>query len=313
MLHALTLTAVLFAAAPTPAPAPAPAQDPATLKAARELFQAGLKLYGQGRYAEALLRFEETWAVRSHPSIQFNLGRCHEQLGDPSNALRAYREYLRLAPEAADREVVVDSISRMERKLREKGLQQLTVAADHPGARVSVDGADVGPAPATLALPVGVHQLVVTAVGFEPYEQSVLLQLSQGTDLSVTLRAVSVAPVAVVVDAPRIEPVAAPPLLTPAPAPPKVELTQAAPRPTGRVWTWVAGGATVVGAGLGAGLLAGAAGNARTLNTLDPMRSRADADSLLGGYGAMTTGAEVAFAVAGVAAVTTIILLVVEK
>ena len=43
------------------------------------------------------------------------------------------------------------------------------------------------------------------------------------------------------------------------------------------------------------------------------MRSRADADSLLGNYGAMTTGAEVAFAVAGVAAVTTIILLVVEK
>jgi hypothetical protein len=299
MLHVLALTAVVLAA-PPPA-----ADEAATLARARELFTAGQKSFKQARYAEALARFEETWALRPHPSIQYNIGKCHEQLGDAPRALRAYREYLRLEENAPDRAAVDEAIARLDRRLREQGLQVLEVTADKPGALVSVDGAEVGPAPLTVALPVGVHRVGVRAAGFEPFEKAVALQLSKPSALSATLTPVP----EVVADAPRLEPS---PVLVPSPSPaPAVVVADVAPKP--RVWTYVAGGVAAVGAGVAVGLLVGAQGNAAQLKSLDPARTRSDADALYSGYSTMMTGSHIAWAIAGTAAATALVLLFVEK
>jgi tetratricopeptide (TPR) repeat protein len=304
MFLVLTLTSALLAAVPAPTPV-----DQASLGKARELFQSGNTLFAQGRFAAALSLFEEAWKLKPHPTIQFNLARCHEQLGDPSRALRAYREYLKLAPDAADREGVFSSIARLERKMRERGLQQLTVEADRPEAQVKVDDVILGKAPATTALPLGPHRVVVTAEGFEPFEKTVQLQLTQATEVTVALQAVRPA----VADAPRLEPtVSTAPVNTPPPAAPLVVVTPE-PKPHARVWTWVAGGVAVAGVGVATGLMIGASSNARELNTLDPARTRPTADGLYSGYQSMTVGSDIAWAVAGTAAVTTLILFLAEK
>jgi tetratricopeptide (TPR) repeat protein len=307
MLHVVLLALSLTTAAPPPPAAPASPEEARTLKQARELFTSALALYKQGRFAEALAKFEETWALRPHPSIQFNLGKCFEELGDSSKALRAYREYLRLAPEATDRDVVSESIARLERSLRAKGLQQLSVTAQPAGAHVTVDGAELGPAPATVTLPVGVHRVVVSAEGFASFEKAVLLQLLEASSLEVTLE-----PAAPVVDAPvRV----AQPVLEPAvkPSEPTALAATVELQPKRRVWTWVAGGVAVAAAGVAGGLLGGAYGNAGQLAQPNAARTPAEANRLYDGGKAMGVGSQVAWGVAGAAAVAAVILFIAEK
>jgi tetratricopeptide (TPR) repeat protein len=312
MLHAALLATALAtsaSAAPTPAAAPAPAsaEEASRLKQARELFTSALALYKQGRFAEALTKFEATWVLRPHPSIQFNLGKCFEELGDSSKALRAYREYLRLAPEASDRDVVAESIARLERSLRAKGLQQLSVSSEPAGAHVTVDGADLGPSPATATLPVGVHRVVVSAEGFAPYEKAVLLQLLEAASLEVKLE-----PARPVADAPVL---AAPPVLQPVVTQPEPTGLAATvePQPKTRVWTWVAGGVAVAAAGVAGGLLGGSYASAGQLAQPNPARTPAEANRLYDGGKAMGVGSQVAWGVAGAAAVTAIILFIAQK
>src|SRR5262245_53322185 len=108
-------------------------------QAAKKYFQWAQNLYKQARYAEAITKFEEAYRLKPHPTIFFNMGRCYEQLGDLNKALKNYREYLRVAPDAKDRELVTDAIATLERRLKEQGVQQLSVLSDPAGVRVSVD------------------------------------------------------------------------------------------------------------------------------------------------------------------------------
>lgn len=325
MNHAAVVLAVLVVAAPSfakpaavkkpAAPAPAAAEEEAAKLKAREVFSRAQKLYKQARYAEAIEKFEEAWLLRPHPVIRYNIGKCHEQLNETSKALAAYREYLRLDPEAKDRDTVSDAIANLERRLKERGVQQLTVFADPPQAQVEVDGKALGAAPATVELTAGNHKVVVRAEGYEPVERSFVMSISRATEMTINLRKASEAPppppAPPVADAPKKEEpkVAA---LTP---PPKVEppvLTAPAPAPQkkGRVWTWVAGGVAVAGAGTATamGLMATGASSELT----GSQHSQAEAQALHDRAQGMATGANVAWGVAAAAAVTAAVLFFVE-
>lgn len=54
-----------------------------------------------------------------HPSTAYNLGTAAEKSGDPSMAVDAFKMYLNLAPDAADRASVQARIARLEAKLAE--------------------------------------------------------------------------------------------------------------------------------------------------------------------------------------------------
>ena len=126
--------------------------------------------------------------MRPHPVIYFNIGKCWEQLGETAKALRAYRDYLRLAPDAKDKETVSDAIANLERRLREKGLQQLMVFADPPNARISVDGKELGTSPVSIELIAGNHQLSVAAEGYEKVDRSFVMQTTRATEMTISLR-----------------------------------------------------------------------------------------------------------------------------
>lgn len=312
MIHAL-LIAVALAAPGTPkkAPAPAPAasSDDPTVKA-KELFTWGQKLYKQARYAEAISKFEEAYAVRPHPVIFYNVGKCYEQLGETAKALRSYRDYLRLSPDAPDKETVSDAVANLERRLREKGQQQLMVFADPPTARIAVDGKDLGTSPASVELVAGNHTLVVTADGFDKVERSFVMQLNRATEMTISLRQTGVKdtpPLASDVpkkDEPKVTDAGPPP-----PAPPVV--TAPVEEKKGRVFTWVAGGVAVAGLGAGIGMALAEQGKEKEIQALqnDPKRATqlgAEAQGL-------ATGANVAYAAAGAAAITAVVLFFLEK
>lgn len=302
MISAL-FVATLLAAAPKADAKPPPAETEELAKA-KELAQAAQRLYKLARYAEAIVKFEEAYAIRPHPQITFNIGRCYEQLGEIAKAMRSYRDYLRLSPSAPDRETVADAITNLERRLREKGLQQLMVFSEPPNARITVDGKDLGNSPVSVELIAGNHTLTVAAEGYEKAERSFVMQLSRGTEMTIALRQAgkpSDAPVATKTEPTRPE-------LTPtstAVTAPAVE------KKSPRVWTWVAGGVAVAGAGAGIGLGVVASSKANEYNTVT--RTPAQAAQLRSDATSMATAANISYAVAGAAAVTAIILFVVER
>lgn len=305
------LVAVLLSAPPAK-PAPAPAADPAAVAKAKEAFSAGQKLYKAGKFAEAIARFEEAYRARPHPVIFFNIGKCWEQLAENAKALRAYRDYLRLAPDAKDKDTVSDAIANLERRLREKGLQQLMVYAEPASARIVVDGKDIGASPASVELVAGSHTLLVTAEGFEQHERTFNFSVTRSSEMTVTLDpARPTQPVAS--DAPKVEPKPTDmgATLDPGPPPPPPPTVAAEVPRKGRVWTWVAGGVAVAsaGAGLGLGLAANGAA-AQYVTTLHPPGT---ADGAAANVQGLATGANVAYGVAGAAAITAIVLFFVEK
>lgn len=242
---ALTLSVVPVALAQASSEA-----DALKLKRAREAYAAGQMLYNQGSFAEAVARFEEANTLAPRAGNLFNIGRCYEQLKETPKALKAYREYLRLSPDAKEKSEVDSAILQLEAQLRQRGVQQVVVRAEpERKARVRIDGRDAGFAPVVVELSRGVHAIEVSAEGFSTARQSVNVSLEHASDLSFTLERLAGAPFA--------DDWKPPPLPPPTPSPsldvggaPGVAM---APSPSRKpyVWAWVTSGLTLVAVAAG--------------------------------------------------------------
>ena len=71
--------------------------------AARALFKRGTVQYEAGDYRGALGMFEQAKAIKPLPAFDYNIAKCHEQLGELDAAVAAYDHYLATEPaDAAD-------------------------------------------------------------------------------------------------------------------------------------------------------------------------------------------------------------------
>jgi hypothetical protein len=282
---------------------------------AKELFAAGQKLYKADRYAEAIVKFEAAYAAKPHPVIYFNIARCYEQLGDAPKAIKAYKDYLRLSPEAKDRAAVNESVAALERKVTEKAIVRLTVMTDPPGARVDIDGKPASGSPPMAELQAGVHKVLVSQDGYEKVERTVTTSAGQAVDLNISLKKLDLGapppPPMVSSDAPRKDDGLAAASLTPMPGTTGVSATGEPPRK--RVATWVVGGVAV--AGLGAGIILGVLANGATndLRASPATETGAQRDARVGQIQTMAYSADVAYGVAAAAAITAVVLFFVEK
>lgn len=316
--HALCVALVVSAPGKTK-PASPPAAEDSTQKA-KEAFQTAQRLYKEARYADAIVKFEEAYALKPSPVLFYNIGKCHEQLGDVPKALRSYRDYLRLSPEAKDKDTVSDAIANLERRLKEKGLQQLMVFADPATAVIEVDGKVLGNSPASIELTAGNHKLSVKADGYETTERAFVMQTARATEMTINLRPVGTKldpppPPPPLVDVPKKDEPKKdePPKLTPKDtvvASSGTGVTKTAePAKKGRLWTWVAGGVAVASVGAGAGMGVVARNTAEGIGPNTAIgQARAQAESAQG----LATGANIAYGVAGAAAITAVVLFFVE-
>ena len=129
--------------------ASARAADPDAELQAKQRFAAGAQAYREARYKDAIDLFLQANTLDPHPELIFNVGQAWEKSGDVPNALRSYREYLRLLPGATDRATVEASIKNLEARLRDKGVQQVSVFSSPVGATLVLDQKRVGPTPWT--------------------------------------------------------------------------------------------------------------------------------------------------------------------
>jgi len=199
------------------APSPALAQEPSaeTQAEAKAHLQQGAKAYSKRRYKDAVDHFLNANRLVPSPALSFNIAKAYEKLGDWASTLNFYRDYLRRAPSAPDREEIEKLIAKYEGMLRDRGVQQLSVLSTPEGATVGVDGEAVGVTPWTGELTPGKHIATVQLRGYADAVEQFELTPDHAMDVSVALEPAakgSAAEPQQQSDAPQPTPSAPPPL-----------------------------------------------------------------------------------------------------
>jgi len=159
-------------------PAPAMAED------AEALLQKGIMQFRMGMFEESSQTFEQAAKATMDPGllgrIQLNLGISHGVLKNTAKARAAFRAALEHDPSLTLKTgKIKGSVMELFRLVRAGIKGDLKVTADRPGARVRVDGEDVGAAPYLGRVPVGKHTVeVTTADGKLGFRQEVLVRSS---------------------------------------------------------------------------------------------------------------------------------------
>lgn len=93
----------------------ASADDPAT-RAARRHFERGEKLFALGKFDEALEEYQTAFDAKPLPGFLYNIGQCYRNLGDYDQAIFSFEKYLKLEPEASNKEAVERLIEDLEQQ-----------------------------------------------------------------------------------------------------------------------------------------------------------------------------------------------------
>jgi tetratricopeptide (TPR) repeat protein len=105
---------------------------------ARRHFNRGRELYGAQQYREAIEEFERARQAKPLPAFDYNLGRCHEELGEIDEAIAAYESYLS-STVAEDSEEVRRHVSELREQRRPRVRKKSPVLA--PAIVAGVGGA----------------------------------------------------------------------------------------------------------------------------------------------------------------------------
>jgi hypothetical protein len=253
-----------------------PSNGDSTLAEAKAHVEAARKAFVARKFGVALTEFQAAQRLKPAPVLWFNIGKCYEKINETASALRSFRSYLHEAPSTPDKKEVTAAISRMEARLRSRGVQQLMVFSNPPGATASISGKGSLPVPASWELKPGTYTVTVSLTGHQTMQKPVTVSLKSSATLGVALEPVASPDEG---PAPLVERESPPPVRdtnqgkvtvavrpnTPPPGTPAdldsilakprqpLALTPPPPPSSGRTWTWVAGGVSVAGAGAGVG------------------------------------------------------------
>ena len=153
---------------------------------ARRLYEQGVAAYQAQRYGDALDALLASASVYPSPLLYFNISLVYEAMGDPASALAWLRRYLRESGKTDDRDAE-QKRARLEARLQEEGVQQITVFSDPDGGLVDIDGRRMGVAPLTAQLVPGRHQITVTLPGYDPARATIDLRADKSTDVRLVL------------------------------------------------------------------------------------------------------------------------------
>jgi tetratricopeptide (TPR) repeat protein len=226
--------------------APAPPSE-ATVKEAREHYEAGLALYSDGEFQRAAIEFDRAYELVPNYRALYNIGQVRIQLHNYARATKALQAYLKEGGTKIDAErkkSVMDDLEMLTTRTA-----TLAVTSNEDGAELTVDGEPAGTTPLSepLLIDTGEHRLGISKAGFVTRELSVTLASRDSQSLQLDLQK---------------EQAAAGPVVVVAPQNP-----QSSDR-TAWIWgTWSATAAFAAGAAVTGGL------GIKAANELDDMRS----------------------------------------
>jgi hypothetical protein len=143
-------------------------------KKVRKLHEDGLMHYNLGEYEEALEAFTNAYRLRQDPVFLFNIGQTYRQMNTPQKAAQFYRAYLRMRPDAPNREAVERFIADAEASIRALEADRPPTGVEPPGQERpgaaehrAGEGAQQATSPSLLPLPTAPEPLP-TAPGAPP-------------------------------------------------------------------------------------------------------------------------------------------------
>jgi tetratricopeptide (TPR) repeat protein len=74
----------------------------------------GGRLFKLGRYDEAVAEYRRAYELRADPQLLYHIAECYRELGAKDQSLFYYERYLAAAPEAPERDEVLDKITEIE-------------------------------------------------------------------------------------------------------------------------------------------------------------------------------------------------------
>lgn len=189
-LAAAILTAAACVPPPGEATASAPHEPPsrdsarASVDAARELDQQGVRSYRAGRYTDAITYFRAAYQLGGPSSELWNVVRCREGMDDAEGAAAAIDDYLAL-PDLLSQDRA--DAAREAQALRSRP-STLTVTTTPPGASVTIDGRPaLGSTPLSADLRAGSHTIAVQRGGYAPATQAVEARFGRAVIVSLDL------------------------------------------------------------------------------------------------------------------------------
>lgn len=201
-VHLLFCLAGLALLAPSPAEArpkkrpakkkerdkPAPAPEPKSREQAEadRHFTAGVTLYKESKFSEALAEFQRAYEIAPHPLVLYNIAGCHRELSSYGEAVRFYRRFLAEGQEVVSK-VRLDNAQRELDDILAR-IARVTITLEEPaGAELALDGETLGTMPLEmpLILPPGEHELVARAAGYREARRKV--RVASGDELEVEL------------------------------------------------------------------------------------------------------------------------------
>ncbi len=126
-----------------------------------ELVTESAEHYEAGRFQRAVDLLERAFALEAAPTIQYNLARAYEGLGNTQRAIDAYRLYLRLDPDAPDRRAVERRLDVLTQQLEEREALRKRAAKAESARPAPQPPPDAGPG----WIPWGVSAVGVIIVG----------------------------------------------------------------------------------------------------------------------------------------------------
>ncbi len=163
------------------------AQDEVAVAKAKVLFIEGVEHFKEGQHAQALEKFEQSYALRPHWRLHLNIGLCFMELSMFTKAKASFDAFVTGGK---------DEIKGSERKQVEAELEKLKkiiavleIRIATAGAVVELDGKNV--VEAAVAGPIdvdpGSHVIKASLEGFEPYREEFLLSKAEKRTIEIDL------------------------------------------------------------------------------------------------------------------------------
>lgn len=116
MTRPLHILLLLCLACFAPARAAWADRDSTSEAKARRHYERGQKLFTLQQFDKALDQFQRAFDADPIPDFLFNIGQCQRNLGDREAAIFSFKQYLKLKPDASNRESVEELIQQLEEK-----------------------------------------------------------------------------------------------------------------------------------------------------------------------------------------------------
>ena len=111
---------------------------------ARSHFLAGLELYIEGRYTEALAEYQAAWVIGDDPELLLDMAECNRHLGNLDLAREQYQGFLERSQRSPLRGSVERQLARLDAPAEAPPPAELVAAARPPAPAVAAQDAHPG-------------------------------------------------------------------------------------------------------------------------------------------------------------------------